>query len=190
MQVTSAGTSPPTASAACVAEQQKIAALEAANDLLNATVAAQAAEIAELRSRLLGRAAPRDALASTAIAAKLLLPPPPRLPAKHHYKSHTPSLYACVHISAVNARLRARHEHWCLLVLLCTTTLAPTPAFVYAKPLLARPKPCAQVQRSVRTMPSRSASCCRVPRVNPALFPLVGATFDLLPAAFPSSCPC
>ncbi len=44
----------PAASAACAAEQQRIAALEAANALLNATVYAQAEEIAALRRQLRG----------------------------------------------------------------------------------------------------------------------------------------
>ncbi len=69
MQVVSAGPSRPAGAASCAAEQQRIAALAAANDLLNATVAAQAAEIAELRSRLLGRCPSNGAPASTAIAA-------------------------------------------------------------------------------------------------------------------------
>ena len=54
VQVTSARTSAPTAAASCAAERQRIAALEAANALLNATVAEQAVEISELRGRLLG----------------------------------------------------------------------------------------------------------------------------------------
>ncbi len=74
MQVTSEGTSTPSASASCAVEQQQIAALEAVNALLNATVAAQAAEIAGLRSRLLGRSESHYAPASTPIAAQ---PPPP-----------------------------------------------------------------------------------------------------------------
>jgi hypothetical protein len=53
-----------------------IAALEAANGLLNATVTAQAAEIAELRRRLLGRNVSLDAAASMQTAPQ---PPPPRL---------------------------------------------------------------------------------------------------------------
>ena len=69
VQVASAGPSTPAGAASCAAEQQRIAALAAANDLLNATVAAQAAEIAELRSRLLSRCASNGAPASTAIAA-------------------------------------------------------------------------------------------------------------------------
>ena len=54
VQVTSARISAPTAAASCAAEHQRIAALEAANALLNATVAEQAVEISELRGRLLG----------------------------------------------------------------------------------------------------------------------------------------
>ena len=74
LQVTSAGASTPTDSTSCAAEQQRIGALEAANALLNATVVAQAAEIAGLRSRLLGRSESHYAPASTPIAAQ---PPPP-----------------------------------------------------------------------------------------------------------------
>jgi hypothetical protein len=54
LQVTGAGIGSPTYSASCATEHQRIAALEAANALLNATVFAQAAEISELRWRLLG----------------------------------------------------------------------------------------------------------------------------------------
>ena len=53
-----------------------IAALEAANGLLNATVTAQAAEIAELRRRLLGRNVSLDAAASMQTTPQ---PPPPCL---------------------------------------------------------------------------------------------------------------
>jgi hypothetical protein len=54
LQVTGAGIGARIDSASCAAEHQRIAALEAAIALLNATVAAQAAEISELRWQLLG----------------------------------------------------------------------------------------------------------------------------------------
>jgi hypothetical protein len=79
LQVTSAGASTPTDSTSCAVEQQRIGALEAANALLNATVVAQAAEIAGLRSRLLGRSKSHYAPASTPIAAPPPPPPPPYL---------------------------------------------------------------------------------------------------------------
>ena len=54
LQVTGAGIGAPTGSASCATEHLRIAALEAANALLNATVFAQAAEISELRWQPLG----------------------------------------------------------------------------------------------------------------------------------------
>jgi hypothetical protein len=196
VQVTSVGTSTPTGSAPCAVEQQQIEALEAAHALLNATVAAQAAEIAGLRSRLLGRSEAHYAPASTPIAEPPP-PPPPYLPSGDGgtatipflrvpplrapmHSQHTSSFLCCrAHISSCARARDSAQGSVCACSQARHSMIALT---LTAEPLHARPPPCAQVRRSVRTALSRTATCCRHPRVKPA----VRTSMSELP---PRACP-